>query len=313
MSGTRHHHALTCLRGIASVALAGVCLLGPAAGAAAQTAVERAKTLYHDAAYEEALGALRDTNSAEAHQYRALCLMALGRTSEAEKALESLVTIAPTFVPSEADVPPRMVSLLNQTRSRIMPGILRQLFAEARTLFNAKEYVKAGEAFERLLEISNDPVLEDSEHAEDLRLLIAGFIDLVNATPVGSPAPPPAPPASASATAAASPAAASPEAAASDGDAARVAPPEVVPAVTIRQDIPAWNGVRTASAPTTAVIRITIGADGTVTEAVMERSSDPAYDARLMLAARSWLYEPARLRGEPVVSSKFIEVTLARD
>jgi TonB family protein len=296
------------------VVLAVLCLLGWAAAAGAQTpaALERAKALYHDAAYEEALGALRDTNSAEAHQYRALCLMALGRTDEAEEALESLVTLAPTFVPSETDVPPRLLSLLNQTRSRVMPGILRQLFADARALFQAKEYDEAGEAFERLLEISNDPVLEGSEHAGDLRLLIEGFIDLVNATPVGAS---PGAPATSSAPAAAAPAAGSPSPAAAPDVAATASasPPEVVPAVTIRQDIPNWNGrVRTSTAPTTAVIRITIGEDGTVQTAEIERSVDPAYDARLLLAARSWLYEPARLRGEPVVSSKVIEVTLAR-
>lgn len=314
MSGTRRPVTSRRLRTLAAAVLAGACLLIlPAGTAFAQApAVARAKALYDTAAYEEALTALRDADSAEAHQYRALCLMALGRNAEAEKALESLVTVAPTFVPSEADVPPRMLSLLNQTRSRVMPGILRQLFADARALFVAKEYGKAGEAFERLLVIADDPVLEGSEHAEDLRILIAGFIDLVNATPMAGAASPS--PAKAS-TAGALPEGATPAPsdASETAESAPAAPPEVVPAVTVRQEMPAWNGRVRAGESLTAVVRITIGEDGTVQDAVIERSIDPAYDARLLLAARSWLYEPARLRGEPVVSSKTIEVTVTRN
>jgi tetratricopeptide (TPR) repeat protein len=301
------------LRTPVCVALGAAVLLTLQAAAMAQTpmAVARAKALYDNASYEEALAALRDSDTAEAHQYRALCLMALGRTAEAERALESLVIVEPTFVPSEADVPPRLLSLLNQTRSRVMPGIMRQLFADARALFVAKEYEKAGEAFERLLDISNDPVLKGSEHAEDLRILIAGFIDLVNATPVAAPPAPSAPSPSASVP---SPAATPVPQAAENARPVAPTPVELTPAKTVRQQIPAWNGrARDNSDPASAIIRVTIGVDGKVKDAAIEKPVDPAYDARLLLAARSWLYEPARLRGEPVESTKIIEINVTTD
>jgi hypothetical protein len=58
-------------------------------------------------------------------------------------------------------------------------------------------------------------------------------------------------------------------------------------------------------------MRITIGADGKVKAAEMEVSVDPRYDTKLLSAARSWLYKPATLGGEPIQSQKLVQINIA--
>src|ERR1043166_9014585 len=75
-----------------------------------------AKALYASSAYEEALTRLPSTAEAgasadETNQYRALCALALGRTTEAQRALEELITRRPLFKMSEAEVSPKLVTM----------------------------------------------------------------------------------------------------------------------------------------------------------------------------------------------------------
>ena len=69
-----------------------------------------AKALYASGDYEEALNNLSaikaDDSVDEVEEYRLLCLLALGRTAEAQRSLERLVTRNPLFKMSEADVSP---------------------------------------------------------------------------------------------------------------------------------------------------------------------------------------------------------------
>ena len=80
-----------------------------AVGAAGQDTLARAKDLYGLAAYDEALAVLnrlRETAppavSSEVAGYQVLCLLALGRTDDAQKAIEALVTADPLYRPSES-------------------------------------------------------------------------------------------------------------------------------------------------------------------------------------------------------------------
>ena len=73
-----------------------------------------ARELYASAAYEDALAVLNklpDTNRPDetrvVEQYRALCLLALGRTGEAERAIEAVVNGDPSYRPA-SDVSPRV-------------------------------------------------------------------------------------------------------------------------------------------------------------------------------------------------------------
>ena len=67
-----------------------------------------AKTLYAAAAYEEALSELANaddgTDVDQIEQYRALCLIALGRTDEAARSLEQIVTRAQQAMTEMADI-----------------------------------------------------------------------------------------------------------------------------------------------------------------------------------------------------------------
>ena len=76
-----------------------VLMAAAAGGAAAQDSVDAARELYAAAAYEEALAVLNrlhpaDRPAVEARsieQYRAFCLLALGRGPEAERAIAAVV------------------------------------------------------------------------------------------------------------------------------------------------------------------------------------------------------------------------------
>ena len=299
----------------------------------------KAKALYAEASYDEALAVLRGNDGPEAHQYRALCLLALGRTPEAERALESLITVAPTFAIAEADLPPRLVTLYSQTRRRMIPAIVKRLFAEGRSDFQAKNMTAARDTFERVLTLANDPAMAGSPEAVDLQLLVSSYLDIVKNT-----APPPVPsregirlgtfteaptapvatiPASAPVSAPASgsaskpalltgaPSAASPARAT---PAAIARPPQarvLVPATTVRQEFPAFTPTPgRPSGPHSGAVRVTIGIDGKVKAATMEVSVDPRYDAKLLAAARAWLYKPATIGGTPIQSEKLVQINI---
>src|SRR3954469_2052351 len=75
-----------------------------------------ARDLYASARYDEALAVLNDLRPADAsaaaadrrsiEQYRSLCLLALGRGSEAESAIAAVVTADPAYQPTETDASP---------------------------------------------------------------------------------------------------------------------------------------------------------------------------------------------------------------
>ena len=292
-------------------------------------ALVKAKSLYAEASYDDALRVLGATQVAEAHEYRALCFLALGRVPDAEKALEALITLSPEYTISDTDSPPRLVSLYAQTRRRVLPPVIRSLFAEARNDFQAKQLDRAQGKFERVLALTRDPAAAGAPDLKDLQLLTAGYLEIVKNAPASSPtpatttraastAPPPVTPApvafpSASRTApaaATTPAAASP-APAAPSPAPAVKTTTVVPATTIRQTMPPYTAPTGAEAKSfTGAIRIVIGVDGKVKNARMEQSVEPRYDIRLLAAAKSWSYKPATLNGEPVESEKLVSITV---
>ena len=98
-------------RPIVALWIATTILLAAARLTLAQDSINAARDLYTAAAYEDAL-ALLDRLRASAHraddsrfidQYRAFCLLALGRAPEAERAIEAVVTVSPLYRPSDAD------------------------------------------------------------------------------------------------------------------------------------------------------------------------------------------------------------------
>jgi TonB family protein len=281
-------------------------LLSAAATASAQEPLTKAKALYDAANYEEALTVLASVHEPEAQQYRALCMLALGRTQDAGGEVDSLIASAPTFEPSSEDVPPRFVSLVSEAKKRLLPAIARKTFTEAREQFKNGDRVEALKKFDIVVTLASTAGFKDTSDAEDLRTLASGFIELARASVPPRPEPKtpvpttePSKVAEVTAAAAPSPSAAEPPAST-----------EVIQPVAVRQTIPAIpSGISGMGGPT-ASVRVEIGADGHVVNASMQQSSHPLYDRLVLQAAREWLYTPATLNGRPVPSEKVVTIQL---
>ena len=265
-----------------------------AAPAAAQD-IDRVRALYVAAAYEDALAAIPSeasfTVGTEIEQYRALCLLALGREDDARSTIERLVKAHPTFVPPAADVSPSMRALFTSVRTGLMPGIAKQVYIDAKAAYESKDRDLARAGFQRTLDLIASLPEEDRAALADLRLLAAEFHEL-------------------SAPRAVVPV----EPAVSDAKPAMEvsAAPPFVPAVVVSQELPAWSPPDATSRNTeyTGLLRVHIGADGGVTSVAVVEASHPAYDAAVLRAAKSWAYRPATRGGKPVASEHDIEIRL---
>jgi hypothetical protein len=269
----------------------------------------KAKALYDSAAYEEALTVLAPMETPQAQQYTALCMLALGRTQDATKAVDLLVSAAPLLDLSSEDVPPRFVTLVAEAKKRLVPGIARKTFNEGRDQFRSGDREQAVAKFDLVMSLTGMPGFKETADAEDLRTLASGFIELARATAAARPEPKAADSKSAEST---SPTAQEPVA---DPALAQLAPAagrsaDVIQAVAIRQTIPAVpTGIAGVGGPTAAV-KIAIGSDGKVIAASMQQNSHPLYDRMVLQAARDWLYTPAMLNGKPVASEKVVSIQL---
>ena len=281
---------------------------------AADEPLADAKALFAAASFDGALAALDRLDSAnggrpEALEYKALCLLALGRSADAQKITETLVTTVPTFAPADADLSPRFIELLTETRRRMVPVIARKLFADAREQYRASNHADAQRTFEQVVTLASDGVWRDTADADDLRTLASGFLDLLD----GAPA--------AKAAAAVKPA---PAAAAPEPVTPTVVPPPAAPVATaaalgqveapvpIRQAMPQWVAPDRVSALRTfhGAIKVRIGADGHVVDVAMATATHPDYDRMLLQAARAWVYKPATRNGQPIEVEKVVEFYL---
>ena len=115
-----------------------------------------ARDLYASARYDEALAVLNDLQPADTgttvadrksiEQYRSLCLLALGRGTEAESAIAAVVTADPV-VPARRG---RSVAAGARRRSptcasRLLPDIANSRYGEAKALFDRKDYAAAAQ------------------------------------------------------------------------------------------------------------------------------------------------------------------------
>lgn len=297
-------------RGIVAWSIGEALLLLSLGGiAAAQDSLVAIKTLYASAAYEEALTAIDRLRSAgpaasdsrSLDQYRAFCLLALGREAEADKAFEDLVTADPLFTPDPNEVSPKVLALVHGVRRRLLPALAQQKYATAKATYDRKEYAAAAEQFARLVSLLDDADMDQkTAGVSDLRTLAGGFLELAKAAatppkapePASDPAPvPPTPPVKAV------------------YDASDV---QVTPPVIQRQDIPAWplsQPVLPGVSIRPGVIEITIDETGRVERAVLRQTMSPVYDAMLLSAATNWRYKPALRDGTPVKYRKLIQVT----
>jgi TonB family protein len=303
-------------RTVSGVAAAvGLVMLASAAsltGAAEQDSIAAARDLYASAAYEDALAVLNrlpesgrppdEANSIE--QYRAFCLLALGRTAEAEHAIEMVVASEPTYRPAN-DLSPRVRNAFSDVRRRVLPSIIQQRYMQAKASFDRKEFAAAASGFAQVLDTMNDPdaaTVINQPPLSDLRTLALGFKDLAtNAVP-----PPPLPAAPPPSTAPAAPMAEPPAPKAprlfTSNDA------EVTPPTVIRQELPTYPGQVPIAKQ--GMIEVIIDETGAVESALMRISVSPAYDQMALAAVRAWRYRPATMNGLPVKYRKAVQVTI---
>jgi TonB family protein len=291
-----------------------VALIGAAGMAFGQQSAQTVKDLYAAAAYEEALAAVAGLPAQpEVEQYRVFSLTALGRKDEAQKVMESLIQADPLYTLNPAETPPRVQEAFESVRQRMLPGVTRQLYLDARAALERKERGSAVAQFERLLKII-DAAGPAADSIGDLRILAAGFLDLSKALPVETPVSAPAVATTASqqqqpsrSTNGASPT----PAASAPAERVSAALSETRP-IPIKQDMPSWvpNDAITRRTTYTGLVRVRVGADGRVEDAEIVRPSYPLYDVALLRAARTWMYEPAKRNGTPVASEVNVEVNL---
>jgi TonB family protein len=284
-------------------------LLSLALLAGEQDALSAARDLYASAAYEDALAALnrvsessRPPEEARAiSQYRAFCLLALGRTTEAERAIETLIARDPMYHPTANDVSPRVRAAFTDVRRRVLPAIIQQTYADAKASFDRKDYDAAAAGFAHTLEVMNDPdaaQIVSQPPLADLRTLAGGFRDLA----LKAAAPPPPPPA---------PVVVAPPPPPPVPAAPRIysaADPNVVPPQIVRQELPAFPGQLQMNRQ--GVIEVTIDENGAVESAVMRQTVGSNYDSMAVKAAQTWRYTPATVDGRPVKFRKSIQVTI---
>jgi len=290
-----------------------------------------AKALYASASYEDALAALAkatNENAEEVEQYRALCLLALGRTAEARQALERMVTLQPGYTINDTDVSPRLVTMFHEVRRQQLPAAAKRIYATAKTSFENKNYVAAAAQFKAMFAILDDPDMGDQAAGlADLRMLGEGFVALaegqIAAAAAAKPAtPPPSAPSStpASAPAAAAPPAAAPNPAPSASPATASADAkiytsfdkDVTAPVEIERRLPAWvpsNAIEQKNVYI-GTLAVVIDEKGAVESAALQKSVSPTYDPQLLQAAKSWRFRPARLNGQPVKYWKSYEIML---
>jgi TonB family protein len=271
------------------------------------------KELYAAASYEEALAMLGSVDAAAdrsvVEQYRALCYLALGRTGEAEAALEALVTRNPRFTMQESEVSPRLVAMYRDVRTRALPAIARQEYTEARAKFDKEQFEDASRQFARALQVLNEAGPGDPSLA-DLRTLVEGFVNLAEAKAIAArPAPERPPP----------PVAVPPPAPAAAATAAPAVPAifnsgseGVTPPVELSRQLPAWTPrtALTAAATFRGTLSIVIDEEGKVESASLAKPITPEYDGRLIAAAKNWRFRPATRAGQPVKYSADIAIVL---
>jgi hypothetical protein len=281
----------------------------------AQESLANARQLYASADYRGALNMLNTLLAASPSPqerqsielYRTFCLVAIGNTDEANKAIEAMVSRDPLYRPNMDDVPPRLRTVFSDARKRLLPALIQERYVIAKAAFDRGDMKMAADGFTQVLMALADPdiapVAKQAPLA-DLRVLASGFNDLT----VRALTPPPVPvvPIPVQTPPQATAAAAAPrEPVIYTQDDKTVIPPEAV-----KQDIPPYPGRVTFDRA--GVLEVTIGTSGSVENAVMLESMDPLYNRVLLAAAKTWSYRPARLDGAPVKYRKRIQVTLSR-
>jgi len=305
--------------------------LAIAACGSAQEALTRAKDLYQSAAYDDALTLLESAKNdpaavatPEADAYRVFCLIALGRNDEARQAIGTLLKKDPLYHPSDTETSPRIRSVFEDERRRLLPQIFQERYEQAKATYGRKEYPAAVDQFKTVVALLDDPLTGGQQARTDLRMVATGFLDLATAA-----ATPPAPPPTAVAAAPApnvplAPASVVPSVTTDSTPTAAVSmaglqPPRIYSAtdrdvtapVAISKRMPSMRrGGPAIWREYDGTLELVIDEVGNVSVANIRKSIHPVFDALLLQAARDWKFKPALRQGIPVSYRTFIDVKL---
>jgi hypothetical protein len=142
----------------------------------------------------------------------------------------------------------------------------------------------------------------------DLRVLAMGFRDLA----VTAATPPPAPPKPEPPPPAPVPVAAPEPAVPAAPRIYQASDRNIVPPITVRQFLPPFPNNAAIPKQAQGVIEVVIDETGAVEQALIRVPLNAAYDRQAVIAARSWLYQPATLNGKPVKFRKAVQINIAR-
>jgi hypothetical protein len=271
-----------------------------------------AKDLYASARYDEALSVLnglRIGDSADrraVEQYRSLCLLALGRASEAESAIAAVVKEDPTYRPGESESP-RVRATFAEVRKRLLPEITTTRYQIAKLAYDRRDWASAESQFRTVLALIDDPD-NNVGRLGDLRVLAAGFLEL--SVRSAAPPPPPVEPKSAAPTVAAPPPAA--PARPEPGKIYTAEDTTVTAPIVVTQNIPGIPPNLMALARPRGLLEVVIDELGRVIGMSMRGSIHPSYDAQVLMAARDWKYKPATFNGKPVKFRRLISINVQR-
>ena len=269
-----------------------------------------AKDLYASARYDEALSVLNSLRIGESadrravEQYRSLCLLALGRASEAESAIAAVVKEDPTYRPGDSESP-RVRATFAEVRKRLLPEITTTRYQIAKLAYDRRDWASAESQFRTVLALIDDP--ENVGRLSDLRVLAAGFLEL--SVRAAAPPPPVEPKPGAPTVAAPPPAAPSgPE----PGKIYTAEDSTVTAPVVVTQNIPGIPPNLIALARQRGLVEVVIDELGRVIGMSMRGSIHPTYDAQVLMAAREWKYKPATFNGKPVKFRRLISINVQR-
>jgi hypothetical protein len=279
---------------------------------ASQADLTNVRSLYASASYDEALTELdkldADSWSEQVDEYRALCLIAIGREREAEQALEHLVRLSPLHSMTSDRMSPRVIALFETVRARTIPAVARELYAKARSSYEGGRFDAAVSQFLKVAELLSDPALvEKNLNLAEMKELSEGFVEPAKSK-LKAPEPPPVhqpveTPMVPAATRASEP---------SGPQLFTVEDRDVVPPVALSRTMPRWTPGFNPGGPRSlrGMLDIVTDSNGDVESVKLVNPLSPLYDRLLLAAAKEWKFTPARRNGEPVRYSWVLEVVL---
>jgi hypothetical protein len=308
-----------------AMAMASATLIG-------QDSLTRAKDFYASAAYEEALAVLDKLHtspaaidSTEVAAYQVFCLVALGRSDEATKAIETMVKNDPLFHPSDAQASPRVRAFFENVRRPLLPDVVRDSYSKGKDAFAKKDMAAATAEFDQVIALIDEMGGSADPGLADLRTLASGFRDL-SKVPEPTPTPTPTPTPAANSTDVAAPPTANglmsgvtppPPSASPAPDPNRVytaADLDVTKPVAVSKTMPMWNPDNPVDKlrDFRGTLELLVDEAGNVKAAALTKSVNAIYDPQLVRAAQTWKFRPATRAGVPVKYRYAMDIHLGK-